>query len=489
MSKILNISRAGAFPSRIDFNNSKAVLYGLSSWHVEFSLNDLSWDNNFDASTGFFTIVSPPTLLFSVSINRDGTFTISATESAVETLNCVIPVGNSTFRMEFSPTGNVFYVNGAEVVPTYSTGSASTSIAVPNPIIGDVSLINISASVSSVAFGDITNDLALFRLTDGEGTTAHESIGGLDETIQNPTWKIENSHTGIVRFPIFSEFGINFPTPPTDEQWAMYVDSAGDAIKHDGDWSAYSKDDIFRNPDFVMNIKPITCLSIWSKDSSTYRFPATLLSARHVLLADHVGTSVGTEFTFSDLANNKQTVTLLDKTNVAGDLTVGILSADITLDVDYATFLPASFVTNYLSRENADLWDLPAISPSKEGIMSFDRCLRIVDSGVHCQSGLFYPIKSQSQYGWNSLSINADRTGDSQRPNFIYHGNTLFICGLNYQSGTVGYFESPTRALGAGRTSPSVNDGDYMASIKTTMDALDATHTRTPSYDLIVGVI
>jgi hypothetical protein len=468
MSKVLLFKQDPE--TRVNVVDAFGQLAGSSDWSIEFTVSDFAIDN-VNNLEGVFAVIAPP---YVITLSLDGAGVFYFSHALVQ---FTVSAGNSPIKVISTASGNSVEINGTPVTPSYTTGNSSTAI----PIGASVSAANLFGSgiMADLILGKDGSDVSRFLLSDGDGAAAHDSIGGYDAPITNAHWINEPSKIATNRINIFSDPAVDFSSAPSDEQWCLFADSDGNPIRHSGNWSAYTKDDIFRNSGCWYNKKPITCMSIHSEiDPTNYRFPATLISPRHVLLAEHVvdddaGRWVGAEITFADMSNNKQTTTLLDSTNVSGDLTVGILADDITLDVDVASFLPASFVNN-TANEGAELFnlDFPACCPAKEGILSVENCKTLLICGI------FNPKARQREYAWSRYSISATRTGDSQRPNFIFHDDVLFILFLA-ESVTV-----EGDILGVG-----VNGDSVKTSIKSTMDALDSTHSRTPSYELVIGNI
>lgn len=491
MSKLLNCYTADDGQVLINLNEAASLLDNLSSWHFEFSSKNISFSNE----TFFLNIFSLPSVLCNLIFNAGGELEISFTGL----FTCTIPFGNGTYRIELSPSGNVHKVDGVQVTPSYSIGDASSTAAFG--FIG--SSINSQAfggSVFDIKFGDISIDLAHFPIMDGSGNALSEIVGGIDGSLsldsgQSPSWIEESAKISTLNFPIFSELPEVFGDDPTNSQWAVFATKDGTPIKHSGDWSSYGYGDIFWNENALINSEDITCMSVWSEISETYRFPATLLSPRHVLLSEHVidddaGRYAGAGIEFLSSSGQRQRTTLLDSENVSGDLTIGILEDDITIGVEFAKFLPESFVENYvLDGAYRFLQDWPAVCVTRDSIYSLERCVGLfLGATIGAHNGFRYSASRHAQYNWSRYSISDVRTGDSQRPQFIYNGDSLFLIGAAFSVGDIGKLPySGSRTAGTGTISPSVHV--ELDAMKSTMDSLDTLHERSPSYELVRGTI
>jgi hypothetical protein len=448
---------------RLDLDNAASLLSGLNDWAVEFYIGNYSGPITDDVST--FSIAKAIGERLSLVFNPvETTLTLSNIGTVVQGTFDTITSG--TIRIESTAVGHSVYKDGSPVSITYTTGNASTPLLLPSGLVG-ISFSFLTATISSFIIESASSVVASFPLNEGSGSTVYDIVGGLTGDLQG-SWIQDPSQNALTFISPFDRLDI--PNSATDEERALYrtVDTDLPIIQSSGTgWTSIGFDNIKRNENCWYNSKPITSFSVYSDDSD-YAFPATLLSPRHVLLANHVSTPIGTEYMWIDLFGNRQRTTLLDKESVSGDVDVGILADDIVIDVDYATFLPEESI----SSENA-FRNFTTCGPSREGIMSIERSEDY--GGVYITRG---DGDRFLEWNWSRFSYTeTPRTGDSQRPNFIYHGEKLFIMFVNHTS------DALLNALRGGALSNSTIRG----LIQDSMDSLDATHSRSPKYSIVIG--
>jgi hypothetical protein len=156
-------------------------------------------------------------------------------------------------------------------------------------------------------------------------------------------------------------------------------------------------------------------------------------------------------------------------------LLIGILSDDITLDINFARLLPTNFYTNN------DGYGYDACGLTREGWLDISKFeIKTNENGL-TGTGFRGDWVDQPYSKYSRFIIDAsDRVGDSGRPQFLFNGDDLFFVGVAhvFQTGSRRYIFSP-----------DVNLTYYRELTQAAMDSLDTANSRAPNYELTIGTI
>lgn len=170
-----------------------------------------------------------------------------------------------------------------------------------------------------------------------------------------------------------------------------------------------------------------TGTSPWSSTNSAapYAYGATLISPRHVLLAEHVyhGANVGygATFVFVDQNNQVITRTLLNRVKIGStDINIGVLDADVPSSIPYYPLISYDDLLRYVSSVNIpiirlDQYDNVLIQDIGAGYLTS------TGIGERASTGIRAPYTS-------SAAI----SGDSGNPNFAVIGDQLVLLGAQF---------------------------------------------------------
>jgi hypothetical protein len=488
----------------LDIVDSSAYISDLSSGYIEFDAMDVERSTN-----GNYLSISNATESFSINPELDGKIKIEAFNfiSGISTLALTFnfeQIKNSTIRFSFDQQGNSVLINGNEVDVTYVDGSEDTTVSLPSDPTSVVFNSRLSSYCDNLVFASDSTPIISYSWN-STTDTFEESIEGVDGTTTELHWvsdsvlvekygygaipyETTNHYIPIVTIP-FEDIPVDLSTDPTDTDRAYLRDRSTKEPyipPTAGDFPNFRDKDVGeleRNPDCWYYSKAMTCFSIMS-EFHNFAGHVTLLSPRHAMIAEHIWddfseeTALGKSMTFEDMSGNQQTVTSLDHefifpgTLLRSDMTILLLSEEITLDVDYATFFTDADFATY------DYRDVSGCGPSKEGYFSIEKI------GQLHAAGLKAPIEEQPEFKWsrwNNVESDTVRVGDSSSPYFVYNGSTLFFVSVTTSSGPYPYVGGScifnTRA-------GSWNSVDSKAGIKTAMDALDLRNGGLQNYNL-----
>jgi hypothetical protein len=433
--------------------------------------------------------------LLRVSSLANGTFRISVLIEFVVVIEFTFPASyKSKIKIASSASGHVLTVDGSVISPTYTTGSPTVVIDFPEGWETIQFTNGFSGQLGGVTLEYNGDGIAHWPCDDGEGMTIAEKyngwdglivVGVVDAPIRSNNWEYDTSSCiSISPFGNVTTSKIDLLEEPTNEEMCPYrfIDTKAPVFFSNSNWSSVSSDNIERNPDCWMNQEPLTCCSVWS-DHTTFKYPATLLSPRHVVLADHISMPNGTELLFIDAKGNRQTTTLIDSELIpvppqsldTPDLLIGILADDIALDINFARLLPTNFYTNN------DGYGYDVCGLTREGWLDISKFELKTNSNGLTGTGFSGDWIDQPLSKYSRFSLDADdRVGDSDRPQFLFNGDDLFFIGCAYlfQIGNRRYV-----------LSPDVNLTYYRELTQAAMDSLDTANSRTPNYELTIGTI
>ena len=173
---------------------------------------------------------------------------------------------------------------------------------------------------------------------------------------------------------------------------------------------------------WLHGVKGLSATSIGFKEGMGGQGMVTMVSPRHYLFATHMHPETYT-MAFLDTNNVIQWRTTLERLDLTGDISVGIINADLPPSVGYLPILPANY-TNYLSVK---------LNPVVQGI------------GMNQQMRLFSEPMDFGSPGvvfWNShvavpfgLGTNWNVTlggGDSSNPAMLLINNQLVLASHNF---------------------------------------------------------
>lgn len=287
------------------------------------------------------------------------------------------------------------------------------------------------------------------------------------------------------RDDLFEQPTVDFSTPSESidiaylrniETQEPYLPSIPDGVDFPN-WNETSIYDLERNPDCWYNQKAMTCFTV-SSEFHNFAGHATLLSPRHAIIATHIwddfGSPLDKYFYFMDLSGNIQKVKGLDSEDIGNDLTVVLLLDEVTLDVDYATFMLDSDIDNYDFREST------GCAPSKEGYFSIEKIAQL------SWFGLRFPMEDEREWFWSRwyLAGLGSRSGDSSSPIFIHNGDKLFFTSISAIAR--GYPFKFGRSIGGG---VGYNMKAVKVLLQTSMDDLDDNNGGLPHYVLVEASI
>ena len=431
---------------------------------------------------------------------------------------------DTTITFEYSPEGHRILVNGEEPEGLfYKKGDPSVPFHMLTysdyfimgrwlrGIIKDVKCIDGDTGETSIHYPINANSEYLEE-------TVHNAVGTITPM---PIYGCTN-YVGYIEFPNivkwggepatvpdhpFKEVDFDLTVAPRDEEIAFlnWKDTGLPAILPDGEWTSHTVDDVVRNEQCWCHSKALTCMSVLA-DLWGFRTMVTLLSPRHVIIAEHIrggfnpnsGTPYATgyknkDLPFMDMDNNIQIVRGIDSQTIGFDYDAGVyipdeilsdtaillLSEPITLDVEYAKVLPAEFA------DNAQCTPPISVAPTKEGTIAVERMAELQTSGIGGFTG-YDNMSKNPEYQWSRWPANSSRIGDSSRPTFIYDGDQFFLCSVALTYGKFGFDNGKCITnkyfRGLGTT-------DAQAKIQKAMNDLDDRNGYTEHCELQVGTI
>jgi hypothetical protein len=177
-------------------------------------------------------------------------------------------------------------------------------------------------------------------------------------------------------------------------------------------------------------------LSLVSPDNSRgyngvyTRSPSTLISPRHVIMAQHASLQIGDTIKFVDMNNNIITRTLTGKAvRVDGfDISIGLLDSDVPAGFNFAKILPADW-KSHLNISSAT---------NKVPLLSFDQELKAIVSVLLAGDSETWINNYSSSVSPRSLLWENVVSGDSGFPSFLIVNNELVVLFLYYVGGSGG---------------------------------------------------
>ena len=501
----------------IDLDAAIPYIEGITSGYIEFKQDKIT------SYTGVIFSYLSSSSLSGINITVSGgvtSFVYYTNNSNVVVASYDTPSSQSTIRFSFSTSGLVLSIGGVGNELDFTVGDSSTAVEIPAS--GSQIIFNrqITGFIYDLVISDESNVLVDYTGANDLGTSVYtelvNSANGVVEEWYSPSdlavqiekygyqnipyWTvnryIENPPTSI-----FEDLPIDLSDEPLESEIAFlrYRDTKQPYLPTQLSGNQYpiwdeQVSNLERNPDCWYYKKSMTCFSIWSNLQS-FAGHATLLSPRHALVSMHVfddfdgspmdGTiarpnALAKQYTFEDMSGNQQTVSGLDYEFIysslvlQSDMVVLLLSEEITLDVDYASFFTDSDFASYNYR------DVTGCGPTKEGYFCIE------DVGQIHVIGLSEPIESQDKFKWsryNNPSNDVDRVGDSSSPYFIYNGDTLYFVAI--ASTKTSYPYTINGECVANFIPDSWNDATRKAGIETAMDALDLRNGGLPNYNLV----
>jgi hypothetical protein len=444
----------------LDIIDGAPFINGMSDGYIEFTAMNTTATTN-----GSYLFFSNPDCGLQISPMANDYIVIDGErfDTFATTFRAVFPVdlqSENTIRINLGNPHSV-EVNGVTQELEYIVGNENS----PLELMSDIDLAAFNSNM--IGYYDnlkFHNSVDILSYTwNSSIDTFEESVEGVDATTVEREWlssvvpvekygynsipyETKNHYIPEVTIP-FAPLPINLSNTPSNIDRAYLRDRATKE-PYIPTWPTGSQyptftekavADLERNPDCWMYQKSMTCFSIMSEFHS-FAGHATLLSPRHAMIAEHIwddfGSPLTQSFTFEDMNGNQQTVTSLDSefifplTELRSDMVIVLLSEEITLDVDFATFFTDADFATY------DYRDVTGCGPSKEGYMSIDKI-----SQVHA-AGLQNPLADQPEYEWSrwdNIMGDVGRVGDSSSPYFVYHGATLFFVAIATSSGGYPY--------------------------------------------------
>ena len=184
-------------------------------------------------------------------------------------------------------------------------------------------------------------------------------------------------------------------------------------------------DDCYTTTNFVRNTNcwaysyDLTCISPWNSSSNPdwdeQHMAGTLITPQHIIFAKHFQPNNGDVFRFIDRQNNEFLRTLVRKTNVTGDIAIGLLDGALpTNSFCFAKVLPSDYDA-YINTG----YKLPALYLDQE------------------EKALVADLRWVSQDGGTKLNVPVNETrstfneplydGDSGNPAFIIINDELVL--------------------------------------------------------------
>lgn len=252
-------------------------------------------------------------------------------------------------------------------------------------------------------------------------------------------------------------------------------------------WIDVQASDLIRNPNCWYQERDITAFSVMG-NYHAFKTCVTLLSPRHGITATHtrIGfnnwTNSTRAFPYMDMHNNIQTVYSKDYIDLSStDISIIYFNEDVTLDVEYCKFLPENF---YVEDDYNNIvfyrdynWQFRnyGTSPTKEMILPIEESDLLYIIGTRGQSNLTHKWSR-----WTG-DYNPNRSGDSGRPIFMFHGKNLILGGVAFNQTKLRYsFDEYNEGIGGGYP---VNYGPIRLRIQNAMNEL-SDRNGTARYDL-----
>lgn len=158
--------------------------------------------------------------------------------------------------------------------------------------------------------------------------------------------------------------------------------------------------------------------------SGGYHTPGTLISPRHVVMANHYMASVGAKMIFVDNTNTVFERTITGSQNIAGtDIQIGVLDSDVPDSVTYYSVIASSTLVSVLQKYTSGSLDIP--------IVSFDQEKKAIVRSMTSNIGI-YPAHNTYLTGSRSVFSENVISGDSGNSNFILIDNQAVLLGSHY---------------------------------------------------------
>lgn len=506
-----------------EINSTIFTLLGLRG-RPEFENDGLLYELYIYGNESYANMMQLSFIVFS---QEDGVVTM------IDNIHGTLPMPPSTcsFKFEYSQDGHGISYNGIQQQIDYTNGSNTNAIYLGPLIqsfgfnIGSPALLG---AIRNVEFGSGNTAKLQYPLTnpkdyiqevthDNDGAfieyaqskyfsrngLAHAQLPGYDSIpwikgVERPTFEIEEDSFQSIPDGLLD-------TPPTDEQWALFVDkTTGEPLIRLGEpwtsnnypiWTDITPNDILRNPNLWYTSKAITSFSVLA-DLNDYKTNVILLSPRHALISEHIRGNWGEdgykthELTWMDMDSNFQSTSAIDYEAISGvssdegvqsypNISILLLDSPISLDVEYAKFLSEGY------SNNSERKILTSVGPTKEGVFCIEQVAGMAITGLR------YPAITQAEYQWSRFNptFNKGRVGDDSRPVFIYNGDELLFTvtlswggdGTTFPYGGYGSDGMGNYELGGFGTS-------YMTrNIEEAMKNLDLRHGITSHYALQRG--
>lgn len=204
------------------------------------------------------------------------------------------------------------------------------------------------------------------------------------------------------------------------------------------------------NPAFWLKDFDFSCVSPWN-DQSGNRRAGTAISKRHVIFATHFPIAVGSRILFSDHDGNVCPCYIKATRDIPNaDLTVGLLNADLTPNIQPAKLLPDDY-QKYIGDGDG----LPVVIFNQHKGVSLTELCSISTNRQRVAIGCRIPKRESAKRFYNPLKV-----GDSGNPAFLLLGKTPVLL-----------FTVTTGGAGVG---PAIHKCKY--AIQKTMDELCPGH-------------
>lgn len=436
--------------------------------------------------------------------------------------------GQVTVKFEFSASGTALYYDGVRQTLDYETGDSTTPFSIPTPLLACVFADGVEGFYYDLKIADSGGVVVDYSSVARADLVFTESIVAAHGTYEE--YQYDVNFSGVLGLPQIDKLGYNtipywsisryidynkspflsvtLPDDSDDYTRAMlvyaktqrpYIPEIESGAAYPT-WTSVEPTQLQRNPYCWYGEKAITCFSVWS-NIFDFGASATLLSKRHAVVAAHVidPGQLGTyRIAFMDLDSNIQEVGVtavkyLDSAwgSTGSDVAVILLDADITLDVDYATFMTASDFSAF------DYKQVDGVGLCKEGYFCIENMWQGMSMGI---DGEIYFLQNLVTYDeiiasiddpklefsrYNTRFPDFVRDGDSSRPCFIYHGTTLYF--MFTTTSTLHFLYNNTGGTVACKMNKGFNS--IKTDLKTMMDTLDNENGGLPHYALVEKAI
>lgn len=176
------------------------------------------------------------------------------------------------------------------------------------------------------------------------------------------------------------------------------------------------------------------------------RMTATLVSRRHVVMANHFQRKVGAKLVFHDRQGKYLERRLVEVRKVHGDVALGLL--DQAVPSGYRAYpLPVA------TTDPASLVGRPVVVTDQHRRLFFHKVGRVGFGGIS------FEYDTEDQHGWGKRLV----SGDSGNPSFLIAGKELVLV--------------ETHTTGGAGTGPYYGDAFLQEKLKGVMAAMDPSHT------------